>query len=212
MEHRFRVEREMPALFHQAFFIDAAAQLSAICEASHAIRIHGNVCFDLRTLSRLARGRPECASTRAAHTECGRPGNADRQGATRQEMDGRAAHRQLQGADRQAGDQTEVERLPPHSHGMIGLRQMHSADNHRTAIGACLISTLLIALACCRALADEPALTPASLARIGEVDERFQSYNVEMVEVTGGRFWKPYGPHTSNSRSDLFAYRSPIDL
>jgi hypothetical protein len=30
------------------------------------------------------------------------------------------------------------------------------------------------------------------MRRIGTVDERFQSFNVEMVEVTGGRFWKPY--------------------
>ena len=32
----------------------------------------------------------------------------------------------------------------------------------------------------------------ASLRQIGTVDERFQSYNIEMVEVIGGRFWKPY--------------------
>ena len=31
------------------------------------------------------------------------------------------------------------------------------------------------------------------MPRIGAVSERYQSYNVEMVEVTGGRFWKPYG-------------------
>lgn len=30
------------------------------------------------------------------------------------------------------------------------------------------------------------------MQRIASIDERFQSYNVEMVEVTGGRFWKPY--------------------
>lgn len=30
------------------------------------------------------------------------------------------------------------------------------------------------------------------MPRIGTVDDRFQSYNIEMVEVTGGRFWKPY--------------------
>ena len=36
-------------------------------------------------------------------------------------------------------------------------------------------------------------LRPATFARVGTVDERYQSYNVEMVEVTGGRFWKPYG-------------------
>ncbi len=32
----------------------------------------------------------------------------------------------------------------------------------------------------------------ASMRRIGTVDERFQSYNIEMIEVIGGRFWKPY--------------------
>ena len=31
-----------------------------------------------------------------------------------------------------------------------------------------------------------------SMRKIGTVDDRFQSYNVEMVEVIGGRFWKPY--------------------
>ena len=30
------------------------------------------------------------------------------------------------------------------------------------------------------------------MPRVGTVDERFQSYNIEAVEVTGGRFWKPY--------------------
>jgi hypothetical protein len=50
------------------------------------------------------------------------------------------------------------------------------------------------------------------MARIGTIDERFQSYNVEMVEVTGGRFWKPYGPKTSDVHSDLYAHRAPIDL
>jgi len=38
----------------------------------------------------------------------------------------------------------------------------------------------------------------ASLPKLGTVDERFQSYNVEMVEITGGQFWAPYGgPRTS---------------
>ena len=41
-------------------------------------------------------------------------------------------------------------------------------------------------------LAAAPSVTPASMVRIGKVDERFRkSYNVEMVEVTGGRFWEP---------------------
>jgi len=36
------------------------------------------------------------------------------------------------------------------------------------------------------------ALDPAKMPRIGAVDERFASYNIEMAEVTGGNFWKPY--------------------
>ena len=38
------------------------------------------------------------------------------------------------------------------------------------------------------------SITPTTMARVGTVDERYQSYNVEMLEVTGGKFWKPYGP------------------
>jgi hypothetical protein len=66
-------------------------------------------------------------------------------------------------------------------------------------------------------------LDPATMPRLGSVDERFQSYNVEMVEVTGGRFWKPYkstadAPASPGSGApaglnpNLFEYRPPIDL
>jgi heparanase len=94
-----------------------------------------------------------------------------------------------------------------------------------------LISILLAALAGSASLAGELSVTPASMARIGTVDERYQSYNIEMVEVTGGEFWKPYGPEpgveaahppnmpgaktsnkASNKNSNLFQYRPPIDL
>ncbi|MGB8398275.1 hypothetical protein [Bradyrhizobium sp.] len=87
-------------------------------------------------------------------------------------------------------------------------------QNNRTGFGflACLASIFCIAVDCPRTLADEPAIVPASLVRTGSIDERFQSYNVEMVEVTGGRFWKPYGTSASDARSDLYAYRAPIDL
>jgi hypothetical protein len=51
---------------------------------------------------------------------------------------------------------------------------------------------------------------------IGTVDKRFQSYNVEMLEVTGGRFWKPYKASGSASATkagpDLYQYRPPTDL
>ena len=70
-------------------------------------------------------------------------------------------------------------------------------------------------------------LTPTTMPRIATVDDRFQSYNVEMVEVTGGRFWKPYstaadreptaapeiaGDTPAGMDPTLYAYRPPIDL
>ena len=41
---------------------------------------------------------------------------------------------------------------------------------------------------------------------VAELDERYQSYNVEMVEVTGGEFWPPY------SAGGTKITRPPIDL
>ena len=35
-------------------------------------------------------------------------------------------------------------------------------------------------------------IDPAKFARVGRVSDRFQSYNIEMAEVTGGTFWRPY--------------------
>jgi len=40
--------------------------------------------------------------------------------------------------------------------------------------------------------AEPVTVEPAKMKSVGTVDERFQSFNVEMVEVTGGRFWAPY--------------------
>ena len=45
-------------------------------------------------------------------------------------------------------------------------------------------------------------VAPATLPRIATVDERYQSYNVEMAEVIGGNFWKPY---TSGSIAEMMA-------
>jgi heparanase 1 len=90
----------------------------------------------------------------------------------------------------------------------------------------CLIAALFAAPACAGA-AGAPAIEPSSLPRIGTVDPRFQSYNIEMIEITGGRFWKPYssepgarpapsppsGPDTPTGMdSNLYQYRPPIDL
>jgi heparanase len=75
-------------------------------------------------------------------------------------------------------------------------------------------------------------LAPATMKRVGTIDERYQSYNVEMLEVTGGKFWKPYkeignpvaqptapagskvqsGDTPAGMSADLYQYRPPIDL
>jgi len=41
----------------------------------------------------------------------------------------------------------------------------------------------------------------ATLHRIATIDERYQSYNVEMAEIIGGNFWKPYGPGLAAAQS-----------
>lgn len=100
---------------------------------------------------------------------------------------------------------------------------------HEIGAGLCglLASALLLAQAGAESPTDAPSVTPSSLARIGTISERFQSYNIEMVEVTGGKFWRPYRskldvPPTQPPRpgsdtppgmdSKLYQYRPPIDL
>ncbi|MDE2410706.1 MAG: hypothetical protein KGM18_02915 [Sphingomonadales bacterium] len=61
--------------------------------------------------------------------------------------------------------------------------------------------------------AEAPASPPVSvragaLAGAGSVSPRFLSYNIEMVELTGGRFWRPYG----SPGNDRYEYRPPLDL
>jgi heparanase len=61
------------------------------------------------------------------------------------------------------------------------------------------------------------SVNPGSLPTVSQVDERFQAYNIEMLEVTGGRFWRPYKDlqPASSAKSDmdrLYEYRPPIDL
>ncbi len=70
--------------------------------------------------------------------------------------------------------------------------------------------TLSLALIGAHAVAGDISLDPATMPRIGSVDERFQSYNIEMVEVTGGPFWKPYGAQTN--AAELVSERKPKDL
>ncbi|CAN7268294.1 hypothetical protein LJR225_001310 [Phenylobacterium sp. LjRoot225] len=74
-------------------------------------------------------------------------------------------------------------------------------------------------------LAAEATIAPGALPAIGKVNERFQSYNVETVEVVGGRFWAPYPkPGARPAQTDgqksggvdiagaMFQKREPLDL
>ena len=62
------------------------------------------------------------------------------------------------------------------------------------SVGVALAVAATVLLGARASDAQSFALAPSTMARIGAVSEPYQSYNVEMVEVTGGRFWKPYGP------------------
>lgn len=73
------------------------------------------------------------------------------------------------------------------------------------SIVALALSGLILA-GCTAQPGDELGL--ASLEKLGTVDERYQGYNVEMVEVTGGRFWAPYG----GTDGERYRQRPPIDL
>ena len=80
-----------------------------------------------------------------------------------------------------------------------------------------------------RAATAQAVLDPQKMVKVGDVDPRFVSYNVEAVEVTGGRFWKPYSAELEARLADasqaklgqnqpvgmdpnMFQYRPPIDL
>src|SRR6202158_1020357 len=104
---------------------------------------------------------------------------------------------------------------------------MNRNSGLRTFVTAALCAVAVV-LPTTRLAGQIVSLDPAKMARIGTVDERFQSYNIEMVEVIGGRFWKPYGSTTNETKAqepapqagftpagidpNLYRYRAPIDL
>ena len=92
---------------------------------------------------------------------------------------------------------------------------------------ATLAATLIVAAFAAAQPAPSPLpIAPAHLPKLGTVDPRFQSYNIEMLEVTGGRFWAPYKQQTSGPAAvadtaaagpggmpaSLYRNRAPIDL
>lgn len=85
-----------------------------------------------------------------------------------------------------------------------------SLDIVRRGGGAVVL--LSAVLSCAGARAAEIGLAPDNMPRLGTIDERFQSYNIEMVEVTGGPFWRPYDTQTTGAQADLTSDRRPKDL
>lgn len=70
-----------------------------------------------------------------------------------------------------------------------------------------LAATALLALTGA-APSSAPMLSLGKLAKVATVSDRYQAYNIEMVEVTGGRFWAPYG----GPADERYRQRPPIDL
>lgn len=93
--------------------------------------------------------------------------------------------------------------------------------SHTPELRRCLPLVLLLAAPFAAPAQAKPPvkLNPSAMSKRGAVDPRFLSYNIEMVEVTGGRFWKPYRsasatppPQPGAPAPDLYEYRPPIDL
>src|ERR1700692_958396 len=65
------------------------------------------------------------------------------------------------------------------------------------AVFLCITSVVVLAM---QLIAQVVSLDPAKMPATGTVDERFHSYNIEMVEVIGGGFWETYGDNTSERK------------
>ena len=95
-------------------------------------------------------------------------------------------------------------------------------------VATILCMTAIVFLAT-QLFAQAVSLDPTNMPRIGTVEERFNSYNIEMVEVIGGKFWKPYASSAGRTPKaheptrqegftpagidpNLYEYRAPIDL
>lgn len=89
-----------------------------------------------------------------------------------------------------------------------------------------IIFGTLVAAAASGCSSENPDLTLRSegLNQVNEVSPYYQSYNIEMAELVGGRFWKPYkdikkplgvnsyGIDVTDSSSDIYQEMPPVDL
>lgn len=97
-----------------------------------------------------------------------------------------------------------------------------------SVVRALILTAGALTTICNPSASAQVAVSPQRMKVLGEVDPRFVSYNVEAVEVTGGRFWAPYksaaqtaaagasdkgsGDQPAGIDSSFFQYRPPIDL
>jgi len=86
-------------------------------------------------------------------------------------------------------------------------------------INSCKALPLIIGLTLPSPALAQVKVNPKTMPAIGQVDQRFLSYNIEAVEITGGRFWKPFASANGATEhakpvqpSDPYQYRPPIDL
>jgi len=101
---------------------------------------------------------------------------------------------------------------------------MNKSSYLRLSLGA---GRMMLAVTMAAQVVPAPVtLDPAKMPKIGSVSERYQSFNVEMIEVTGGRFWAPYkksadaAPPPADSKPltpagmdpSMYRYRPPLDL
>lgn len=87
----------------------------------------------------------------------------------------------------------------------MGFRSFALARLARTALASCLMTSGTTPAAAQNQIVAVPIST---LTKRADVDVRYQSYNIEMVEVTGGRFWAPYG----GPAGERYRYRPPLDV
>ena len=109
------------------------------------------------------------------------------------------------------------------------IRSRHVVIN--SALLLALVSAATYAMA---ADANPRLVTPRAMRPLATIDERFLSYNVEMAEIIGGAFWKPYtpesiaamrahdgsanlpsssaSPNVAGQNPTMFQARPPIDL
>lgn len=85
----------------------------------------------------------------------------------------------------------------------------------------CLAFLASLGGAVCAQQTPSVVVAPSKMPKVGTVDPRFISYNVETVEVTGGQFWKPYKlgvagqdptEYPIGTNPGLYHYLPPVDL